>query len=122
MGVYKIQQLVNDAKDIYDDLSIDDIIPILKQQYIKAIAKYQYKKPAVLANMSSIEEVLNYALNKVIKRPYIVPSTSVMQAGKYVQKKLEESRDKIIQTVSSYYDTFVDNNGNIEIYPNVSQI
>ena len=122
MGVYKIQQLVNDAKDIYDDLSIDDIIPILKQQYIKAIAKYQYKKPAVLANMSSIEEVLNYALNKVIKRPYIVPSTSVMQAGKYVQKKLEESRGKIIQTVSSYYDVFVDNNGTVEIYPNVSQI
>ena len=89
MGVYKMEQLVNDAKDIYDDLSIDDIIPILKQQYIKAIAKYQYKKPAVLANMSSIEEVLNYALNKVIKRPYIVPSISVMRAGKYVQKKLE---------------------------------
>ena len=24
--------------------------------------------------------------------------------------------------MSSYYDTFVDNNGNIEIYPNISQI
>ena len=122
IGAYKFDEFVQDAKDIIADASVDEILPILKQLYIKGISKYQVKNPSILSNLSTVEEVLNYTVNRVLKALYITPSLESVAAATFIKNQLDESRKNIIAEVSTHYHTFVKEGDEVVIYPNKSSI
>lgn len=59
VAAYKFDQFVQDIADIVKEVDIKDVLPVLKQVYIKHIAKNQSDE-TVRNNMSTAQEVLDY--------------------------------------------------------------
>ena len=105
IGTYKIQQFIDDAKEIAGDIDIKDYIPQLKQLYIKNATKiaFQYSDhPEYIDNMSSDDEVIAYGVQL---DP--LPVQPEPKAKNPVQDILNKDADKIDKKVSSYYDVIV---------------
>jgi len=60
-GAYKINELVQDLKEIVSDIDVDAILPEIKNIYNKYAAKVALLNPDLLNNFSTPEEVLNYS-------------------------------------------------------------
>ena len=102
IGAYKIQQFINDVKEIAEDVDIKDYIPQLKQNYIKNSVKLLLKHPELESNISSSDEVISYGID--LKPEYIHPEE---QPSNPVQNVLDKDAEKIDNAVSSYYDVVV---------------
>ena len=120
VGAYKFEQFVEDMKEIASQFPMDELLFALKHLYIKGLVKYQLSKPEILPNLSTIDEILSYSQGPT-KRVYMQPNANILPAVDYMQKVLQESHSKIDQVVSTYYDTFVNEDGLLTIYPNTSQ-
>ena len=102
IGAYKIQQFIDDVKEIAEDVDIKDYIPQLKQNYIKNSVKLLLKHPELENNISSSDEVISYGLD--LKPEYIRPEE---QPSNPIQNILDKDAEKIDNNVSSYYDVVV---------------
>lgn len=99
-GAYKINELVQDLKEIISDIDVDAILPEIKNIYNKYAAKVALLNPDLLNNFSTPEEVLNYSFEDKSKEAQVdVYST--------VQQQLDEDANKIESRISSYYYTAV---------------
>lgn len=105
IGTYKIQQFIDDAKEIAGDIDIKDYIPQLKQLYIKNATKiaFQYSDhPEYIDNMSSDDEVIAYGVQ--LDPLPVQPKPKVKNP---VQDILNKDAEKIDKKVSSYFDIIV---------------
>ena len=105
IGTYKIQEFIEDVKEIAGDIDIKDYIPQLKQLYIKNATKiaFQYSDhPEYIDNMSSDDEVIAYGVQL---DP--LPVQPEPKAKNPVQDILNKDAEKIDKKVSSYYDVIV---------------
>lgn len=103
IGAYKIQQFIEDVKEIAGDIDIKDYIPQLKQLYIKNAVKIAYQQPDFASNISSATEVVAYGL--VAKPPYIRPEIQITNP---VQYALNQDEAKIDKATASYFDVIVE--------------
>lgn len=105
IGTYKIQEFIEDVKEIARDIDIKDYIPQLKQLYIKNATKiaFQYSDhPEYIDNMSSADEVVAYGVQL---DP--LPVQPEPKAKNPVQDILNKDAEKIDKEVSSYFDIIV---------------
>ncbi len=103
IGAYKIQQFIEDVKEIAGDIDIKDYIPQLKQLYIKNAIKIAFQQPDFASNVSSADEVVAYGV--VAKPPYIRPETQITNP---VQHILNQDEAKIDKATASYFDVIVE--------------
>ena len=103
IGAYKIQQFIEDVKEIAGDVDIKDYIPQLKQLYIKNAVKIAYQQPDFANNVSSATEVVAYGV--VAKPPYIRPEIQITNP---VQRILNQDEAKIDKATASYFDIIVE--------------
>lgn len=126
VAAYKFDQFVQDIADIVKEVDIKDVLPVLKQVYIKQIAKNQSDE-TVRNNMSTAQEVLDYQAETA--QPVTAEPTPQQQVER--QKDLEHKvqrhnynyRDIVRimdedraatepnNAVNSYWNTFVTRNG-----------
>lgn len=105
IGTYKIQEFIEDVKEIASDIDIKDYIPQLKQLYIKNATKiaFQYSDhPEYIDNMSSADEVVAYGVQL---DP--LPVQPEPKSKNPVQDILNKDAEKIDKEVSSYFDIIV---------------
>lgn len=103
ISVYKIQQFIEDVKEIAGDVDIKDYIPQLKQLYIKNAIKIAFQQPDFAGNVSSADEVVAYGV--VAKPPYIRPEIQITNP---VQHILNQDEAKIDKATASYFDVIVE--------------
>lgn len=103
IGVYKIQQFIEDVKEIAGDVDIKDYIPQLKQLYIKNAIKIAFQQPDFAGNVSSADEVVAYGV--VAKPPYIRPEIQITNPVQYI---LNQDEAKIDKATASYFDVIVE--------------
>lgn len=119
-GTYKFAQLIDDLRDISDNADLSDVIPELKRLYIKQRAKLAIKNPDALENMSTLDEVNQYISSTTDAGGHDDPVNTPL--FKQIQDRLKEDERKIVDSVSSHYDVFVEDNGKVTIYRNLQAI
>lgn len=102
IGTYKIQEFIEDIKEVASDIDIKDYIPQLKKAYIKNATKIAFQHPDFIDNMSSADEVVAYGVQL---DP--LPIQPEPKAKNPVQDILNKDAEKIDKEVSSYYDVIV---------------
>lgn len=102
IGVYKIQEFIDDVKEIADDIDIKDYIPQLKRAYIKNATKLQFQHPELINNVSSADEVVSYGIQ--VDPELVHPEK---QPKNEVQTVLDKDAERIDEGVSSYHDVIV---------------
>lgn len=102
IGTYKIQEFIEDVKEIASDIDIKDYIPQLKKAYIKNSTKIAFQHPDFIDNMSSADEVVAYGVQL---DP--LPIQPEPKAKNPVQDILNKDAEKIDKEVSSYYDVII---------------
>lgn len=102
IGTYKIQEFIEDVKEVASDIDIKDYIPQLKKAYIKNATKIAFQHPDFIDNMSSADEVVAYGVQL---DP--LPVQPEPKAKNPVQDILNKDAEKIDKEVSSYYDVIV---------------
>lgn len=102
IGTYKIQEFIDDVKEIASDIDIKDYIPQLKKAYIKNATKIAFRNPDFIDNMSSADEVVAYGVQL---DP--LPVQPEPKAKNPVQDILNKDAEKIDEEVSSYFDIIV---------------
>lgn len=121
VGAYKFKQFVDDIKDIYDDVNMSDMMPIIKHAYIQASAKYSVKKPDILKNLSSAQEVIDF-VHEEENQPASQPDASKKPLHKQMQDRFNEKSEKIVPTASSHYDQIVRDGTDVKVYRNEQAI
>lgn len=102
IGTYKIQEFIEDVKEVASDIDIKDYIPQLKKAYIKNATKIAFQHPDFIDNMSSADEVVAYGVQL---DP--LPVQPEPKAKNPVQDILNKDAEKIDKEVSSHYDVIV---------------
>lgn len=115
IGTYKIAQFAEEFKNAAKarGFNANDFISGIKEFYInKAVA---ITDPSVLENFSAPKEIVDfhYSDEMTIKRPVIV--TGNVQA---MQEQIDKETEKINKTLSSHYDTVVNQGNTVVVYPN----
>ena len=102
IGAYKIQEFIDDVKEVASDVDIKDYIPQLKKAYIKNATKIAFQHPEFIDNISSADEVVAYGVQL---DP--LPVQPKPKAKNPVQDVLNKDAEKIDKEISSYYDVIV---------------
>lgn len=102
IGAYKIQEFIDDVKEVASDVDIKDYIPQLKKAYIKNATKIAFQHPEFIDNISSADEVVAYGVQL---DP--LPVQPEPKAKNPVQAVLNKDAEKIDKEVSSYHDVIV---------------
>nr|DAG70995.1 MAG TPA: hypothetical protein [Caudoviricetes sp.] len=102
IGAYKIQEFIDDVKEVASDVDIKDYIPQLKKAYIKNATKIAFQHPEFIDNISSADEVVTYGVQL---DP--LPVQPEPKAKNPVQAVLNKDAEKIDKEVSSYHDVIV---------------
>lgn len=120
LGVYKFGQFVSDIKDIInDDINIKDALPILKRVYIKEYAKRQLSQEDVESLMSPLDEVESFNINDSTEsNTNIVLSPVNNSTNIKLQSNLTDKQNKVINSISTFYDVFVEDEDGVHIYKN----
>lgn len=106
---YTFQEFVEDMKEsLGDDYSAKNMLAALKQYYIRASVKYPEE------NVSSTDEVISYG-TQIESEPKSASTTTLS-----FKDMLAEANKKIIPEISSFWHTFVNENGVITMYSNLA--
>lgn len=117
---YKFAQLVEDFKEIAEDVDIKDVLPILKKAYMKRYAYRALRGEDVDVLMSSPEEVDAYGTP--VPAIATIPASEPTPLYKKMQDDFDQDSRKIITSISTHYDIIVDDNGTVQIYKNEEAI
>lgn len=116
IGSYKFSQLVEDFKEIAEDIDIKDVLPILKRQYNKKYAYYTLNDNSILENLSSPEEVTGF--NIELTPINTEPEPATIPLHKRVQDTFNKEQENIVKSISTHFDIIVDDGTTRAIYVN----
>ncbi len=114
-GTYKINEFIQDLKDIVDDIDIDAILPQIKDIYSKYAAKAAILNNSILQNLSTPEEILNYVFQDD-------GQDVAVDTYSNIQSTIKSDENKILHKISTYYYTIVEEGDDIIICKNTEAI
>ena len=120
IGTYKIAQFAEEFKNLAKSrgFNANEFLSGIKAFYIDNAAAAITENPELLENFSDTKEIVEFHFNDQleIKQPVTIGSAQEMQ------DLINEETAKINTTLSTHYDTVVNIEGGIEIYPNRESI
>lgn len=120
LGTYKIAQFAEELKNIAENRGIqaNQFLSGIKSFYIDKTMEMISLNPELMENVSSIEEVMSFNFGTDIT--YTQPA--VFGTAQEMQDQINEDTAKINRTLSSNYDTIVNEGNTVVVYPNRESI
>lgn len=116
IGTYKIAQFAEELKNLAKSKGFDarNFLSGIKSFYIDKTVEAISEQPDLLENFSSNKEIVDFHFQDepIAKQPAVIGSAQDMQ------DLINEETAKINTVLSTHYDTVVNIEGGIEIYPN----
>lgn len=114
-GAYKINEYVQDLREIASDIDIDAILPEIKSLYSKYAAKMAILGSDVINNLSTPQEIVEYVFQDLSSDVDIDTFTKV-------QRTLDEDANKIVNEISTYYHTIIQTEDDVIVCNNTEAI
>lgn len=114
-GVYKINEFIQDLKDVVSDIDIDAILPQIKDIYSKYAAQAALLNNPILQNLSTPEEIFNYVFQDN-------GQDVAVDTYSNIQSTIKSDENKILHKISTYYFTIVEESDDIVICKNTEAI
>ena len=116
IGTYKIAQFAEELKNFAKNrgFNANDFVSGIKSFYIDNATTAISENPSLMENFSTPKEIVNFHFADQIVTTQPV-TTGAAQA---MQDQINKETAKINKTLSTHYDTIVNIEGGIEIYPN----
>lgn len=116
LGTYKIAQFAEELKNFAEKKGIDanEFLSGIKEYYINNTLEMMIEDPTVAENISPIEEIMsfNFGTDLGFTQPI------VFGTAQEIQDQINADTAKINTTLSSHYDTIVNEGDTVVVYPN----
>ena len=120
IGTYKIAEFAEELKNIAQKKGINatEFLSGIKKFYIDNTMEMAIEDPTVFENISTIEDIVKFNFGTDIE------FTQPIEFGtaRDIQEQINKDTSKINTTLSSHFDTFVNEGDTVVIYPNKEAI
>ena len=116
LGTYKIAQFAEEIKNYAQKKGIDatEFLSGIKEYYINSTMDMSIEDPSIIENISPIEEIVGFDFGTNIAFTQPILFNNALQ----IQEQISKDTAKINKTLSSHYDTVVNEGDTVVVYPN----